>query len=162
MKLIKLKNIISDLDNKIIHDIQIDKSLLVIKNKEEISEFEKHHIIPTWFEIIPHLTIKWTIKFIKKEKLKYKNNTFKIDKFNLYLNSEKVLYLTYEEHKKLHKYLDNKKQVFLDCVLINFNSKNIAIHSLSFQFISEKYKIFYADRQKRWKNNTKKSFKFIN
>ena len=71
MKLIKLKNIISDLDNKIIHDIQIDKSLLVIKNKEEISEFEKHHIIPTWFEIIPHLTIKWTIKFIKKESLNY-------------------------------------------------------------------------------------------
>jgi len=67
----------------------------------------KHHLIPTTFELIPNITVKWTIDWLL---LKEIESSYKIVDKTLYINQNLFLHLTIAEHKQLHEYLDYQKR----------------------------------------------------
>lgn len=94
----------------------------------------KHHLIPTTFELIPNLTVKWTIDWLR---LKNIDSSYKIVWTTLYIHENLFLHLTREEHNEVHLYLDAQKKALYfslgyenECnTQFHFTNKNLSWYS---------------------------------
>lgn len=127
-------------------NVKVDKRLSINENKIKKNKYHNHHVIPTWFELIPIWTINKTIKWIKKN-IWNKRLWFRIDNDTLFLSKNKTLYLSLEEHTKLHQYLDHCKY---DYYLSVTKDKELAneYNKYSFHLINYYFHNYY----KNWRN----------
>lgn len=139
--------ILRELNKKNIHyDIYIDNRLSWKSEKNNIL-YQAHHIIPAWYELIPNIVTFWTIQFLNNNNIE--TNWFKIKNSKLYCNNKWTIFLTDENHKHIHKFLETQKKALYE--LYNL----LPLYEDRFK-LEEKYKKYYSDRkkvQKKIKNN---------
>ena len=143
-------------------NIKIDKRLTIIAKNNKT----KHHLIPTWYEIIPDLTLKWTLKWLKNNNIF--PDGFRIKDRTLILNTSYYIFLTEQEHINLHLYLDWEKNKIIKKIIRKINKENLLLlngenkeeiikvllsYYNKFIFkIDNKYEKYYIDRNEYQKN----------
>lgn len=133
----------------------------VIKNDWRLTCFKKwsqfHHIIPTKFELIPNLVIKWTIEFLLSTRIKkYERKWFRVNEKTLYVNNEKWIMLKRKTHKLLHDFLEiKKKELYKNLWILEYY--NEIVSKLEQGFLP-----YYADRWKYQKKLKKYTFFSLN